>query len=208
MRLASTEPETQAKPDHAADDLRLVELARTNPRAFGPLYDRYAASIYLYCHRQLHRHVDAEDATSLVFVKALEALSRFQPRASDRGSTFRAWLFTIARNVVIDVHRRRRPQTSVDANQMDPEWLIDRSLGPEALAIQADEVRRLHDLLERLPDRQRAVIELRLSGLNGPEIAHALELSISAVKALQVRAYRRLRQDLHSTPSSPEEFSR
>ena len=201
MLLAGLEADTQSDIDCSADDLRDVVLARTDPRAFAPLYNRYVGPIYLYCLRQLHNPQEAEDATSHVFTRALVALPRFHPRPSDRGSTFRAWLYTIARNVVIDSLRKRRPQASVDDTTIDHRWLTDTSPGPEDLAIQADDAARLHALLDRLPERQRAVIELRLSGLNGPEIATALDLTISAVKSLQVRAYRHLRQNFD--PDSP-----
>ena len=201
MQLATPEPETLADASRAADDLRIIALARTDPHAFGTLYDRYADPIYFFCYRRLNHAEDAADATSLVFTRALEALPRFEPRASDTGSTVRGWLFTIARRVVVDVHRRKRPQVSVE-NRV----LVDPSPGPESAAIASAESHRLHQVLAALPDRQRAVIELRLSGLTMPEIATALDQTIPATKALQVRAYRLLRELLG--PPTEGEVSR
>ncbi len=189
MQLATPEPETLADASRAADDLRIIALARTDPHAFGPLYDRYADPIYFFCYRRLNHAEDAADATSLVFTRALEALPRFEPRTSDTGSTVRAWLFTIARRVLVDIHRRKRPQTSIEDRV-----LVDPSPGPESQAIATTESDRLHQVLAALPDRQRAVIELRLAGLTMPEIATALNQSMSATKSLQVRAYRLLRE--------------
>lgn len=199
MQLATPEPETLADASRAADDLRIIALARTDPHAFGPLYDRYADPIYFFCYRRLNHAEDAADATSLVFTRALEALPRFQPRASETGSTVRAWLFTIARRVVVDIHRRKRPQTSVDASDGFSGVLVDPAPGPESQAIANTEADRLHQVLAALPDRQRAVIELRLAGLTMPEIASALNQSFAATKSLQVRAYRLLRELLGPT---------
>lgn len=200
MHLATPERETLADASRADDDLRIIALARTNPRAFGPLYDRYADPIYFFCYRRLSHPEDAADATSLVFTRALEALPRFQPRASETGSTVRAWLFTIARHVVVDFHRRKRPQTSVDApGGVGVGTLVDPAPGPESEAIARAEADRLHQVLAALPDRQRAVIELRLAGLTMPEIAIALDQSFAATKSLQVRAYRLLRELLGPT---------
>jgi RNA polymerase sigma-70 factor (ECF subfamily) len=205
MQLATPEQDILADSAQAADDLRIIALARTDPRAFGPLYDRYADPIYFFCYRRLNHADDAADATSLVFTRALEALPRFQPRPSDYGSTVRAWLFTIARRVVVDVQRRKRPQSSIDApNGFAGGLLTDPGPGPEDLAVGRSEADRLHFVLAALPDRQRAVIELRLSGLTMPEIAVALNQSVSATKSLQVRAYRLLRELL--LPSTDGEF--
>jgi RNA polymerase sigma-70 factor (ECF subfamily) len=186
-------------------DLRIVELARDDPQAFAPLYERYAAPVYYFCFRRLNHPEDAADATAIVFTKALASLARFQAGTATSGSTFRAWLYAIARNVVTDVHRRSRNHASLDV-AVPPlhtsRYLIDRSLGPEDQALGAEEARLVTTLLRRLPDRQCAVVELRLAGLSIPETASVLGVTESAAKALQVRAYRTLRELLHSEPAA------
>ncbi|MGH2551154.1 MAG: RNA polymerase sigma factor [Thermomicrobiales bacterium] len=62
--------------------------------------------------------------------------------------------------------------------------------------VEADERRSLHAALSLLTDDQRQVVELRLAGLTGPEIAEIVERSHAAVKMLQLRAIERLRQIL------------
>src|SRR4029450_6390004 len=76
------------------DDVDLVARAKRDPRAFATLYDRYVPAVYGYCFHQLESREVAEDATSLIFAKALASLSR------QRGSSFRGWLFGIAHHVV------------------------------------------------------------------------------------------------------------
>ena len=85
-------------------DLADVAAARAERAAFATLYRRYLDRVYGYCFYQLGDHHDAEDATERTFMAALRGLDRFE----DRGSTFRAWLFRIARNTVANAHRSRR----------------------------------------------------------------------------------------------------
>ena len=102
-------------------DRALVEAARRDPARFDPLYRKYVAQVYAYALYELADHHAAEDATERTFLRALAALPRFreQAQASDgpEASTFRVWLFRIARNVIANERRsrRRRPEASLDA---------------------------------------------------------------------------------------------
>ena len=71
--------------------------------------------------------------------------------------------------------------------------LPDPAAGPEAIAVQADRQRALQTYLCQLPPDQQRAIELRLAGLTGPEIAAALDRPHDAVRALLLRATKRLR---------------
>lgn len=70
---------------------------------------------------------------------------------------------------------------------------MDAALTPEEEALAAEHCQAL---LALLPDDQRSVVELRLAGLTGAEIANVLGRSVGAIKALQFRAIARLRLDL------------
>jgi RNA polymerase sigma-70 factor, ECF subfamily len=176
-----------------ADDAVQVALARRDRRAFAPLYRRYVESIYRYCYRRLGSHEVAEDATSMVFTRALAAL----PGYRDGAGSFRSWLFAIAHNVVANDLRDRRPTVGLDAVG----GVRDEGAGPEDRALAADDRRRLDELLSRLTPDQRQVIELRLAGLSGAEIARALGRTHGAVKVAQLRAIRRLRRLLDDAAS-------
>ena len=86
-------------------DARVVALAKSDPRAFAPLYARYFDPVYRYCYRRLGNPEAAADATSHVFAKALAALPGYREDAP----SFRSWLFAIAHNVISDDLRARRP---------------------------------------------------------------------------------------------------
>ncbi len=180
-------------------ELHLIEAAQRNPAAFEPLYRHYAPFIFRFCHRQLGHRDNAADATSQTFIKAIAALHSFRPDPKHPGKTFRAWLFRIAGNVVIDHRRSHRTHRSLDVPDEHTtlaHYLVDPGRSPEDLAIASADASAVRAALERLPDRQRGIVELRLAGLTGEEIAEAMGMTLSAVKSAQFRAYGTLRQAL------------
>lgn len=184
--------------DHVSQDTDLAHVlaAQQDLRAFAPLYERYHPIVYHYCLRRLSNPEAAADAASLVFIRAVAALNRFRPDPKREGSTFRSWLFTIAHNVVVDQHRRARPAVSLDqqiGSETIGSTLVSTYVTPEEHALLQDDAGRVHRWLEHLPDRQRTIVELRLAGLSGEEIAQSLGMSLSAIKSAQFRAYTTLR---------------
>lgn len=185
-----------------ANELMIVEAARHDPRAFAPVYEAYFPLVHVYCLRRLRDPEVAADATSQVFINAIQSLGRFRPDPTRPGSSFRSWIFSIAHNVVIDVVRRTRPHQSLDrANTVwddDAAALHDRLADddptPEEWALAAESRAELADLLETLPERQRAIVELRLAGLTNAEIAEVLGMSYPAVRSAQYRAFLALRR--------------
>lgn len=160
-----------------------VERAKLDPVAFAPLYRRYLDPVYRYCYRRLGSREAAEDATSLVFERVLKALPTF------RGGSFRAWLFTIAHNVVANAYRARH----VDRTLAEAAEVVDATPTPEDLALAGEAHRTVHALLRQLPDDQRRLLELRLAGLTDAEIAPVVGRSHGAVRVAQHRAVTRLR---------------
>jgi RNA polymerase sigma-70 factor, ECF subfamily len=172
----------QAERDHIAS---LAERAATDRAAFGELYDRFAISVYRYCYRRTGNREHAEDAMSQTFARALEGMPGFA------GGSFPAWLFTIAHNVVIN--QVRRPAYDSLPDELP---IADPDPGPEAIVLMRDERSRIVEMLQSLPGDQRRVVEFRLAGLTGAEIAVVMERSVPAIKMLQLRAMRRLRTEL------------
>jgi RNA polymerase sigma-70 factor (ECF subfamily) len=171
--------------DRTAETLA-VAAACHDPAAFAPLYRAYFDPVYRYCLRSLGDPDTAADAAQEVFAKALAAIAR-GPVAD-----FRPWLFTIAHNVIADRLRQRTrrlpPLSLLDAGDRP-----DPAPTPEESALAAEARQTVHRFLARLPDDQRAVVELRLADLTAPEVATILGRSVGSVKIAQHRAFRRLR---------------
>ena len=172
-------------------DAELAERAAADPQAFALLYARYLDPVYRYCLRRLGSRAAAEDAASIVFTKVLAGLPRY------RAESFRAWLFTIAHHVVVDQYREARPSQPLE----DAFAVADAAPSPEEAAIAAEDRSTVRALLDLLTERQREVVELRLAGLTGAEIARALGRSQSDVNVTQFRAMARLRERLGVPPA-------
>jgi RNA polymerase sigma-70 factor (ECF subfamily) len=174
-------------------ELARIEQARLDPAAFAPLYEAYVDLVWRYSMSRLGDRDRAADATSQTFAKAIAALASYRPQRRGEETSFRAWLMTIARNVVLDEFRRERPAVSLDVPGIASE-LLDRGRSPEVAAIEAVERLRIERALTQLPDAQRKIVELRALGMTGAEIASTLQMSIGAVKTANHRAYQRLRE--------------
>jgi RNA polymerase sigma-70 factor (ECF subfamily) len=174
-------PATLAGPSDAAPLTTNDVLAR-----FQTMYDTYRNDILRYCRYRLPTAQDAEDATQEIFLKTYRALPGWQ----DRGSEERAWLFSIAHNEVVDRYRAhaRKPQTALD----DALLLQDQSPSPEQWVVTSGDLDQALRLLGQLSDDQRRVMELRLVGLTGAEIAGVLGKPHATVRKLQERALHRL----------------
>jgi len=170
-------------------DRLVAEAKRGDPQAFGQLFDEYAGPIHRFIASRVNRPSDAEDLTQLVFVKALEALPRYEAR----GIPFGGWLFRLARNAIIDQIRTRRDHLSlVTAVTRETE-----EAGPEAMATLRDDLERVAQALAGLTDDQREVVELRFfAGLSVYEAAAVMGRQEGTIRGLQFRAIASLRRSL------------
>jgi RNA polymerase sigma-70 factor, ECF subfamily len=197
-RVSGAEEAGRSRVAHLDRDRALVEAARHDPAAFEPLYRRYLAQVYSYAYYELGDHHDAEDATERTFLLALTHLGRFEERArpadGDGASTFRVWLFRIARNVVANVRRtrRRRPETSLDAAAV-----VRDPLDIEGRAAERADATAAWAAVGRLPtDRRRAVVLRFVDEMSTAEIAGVLGRSEGAVRVLLHRALRSVAREL------------
>ena len=174
-------------------DRPLVDAARRDPARFDALYRKYLAQVYAYALYELADHHAAEDATERVFLRALAGLPRFRELAAPEDgetSTFRVWLFRIARNVVANDRRarRRRPDASLEA-ALGAGLAIADPVDVETQAVTRDEAAQAIRALRALPDDRRRAIELRfVDEMTTAEIAGVLGRSEGAVRVLIHRA--------------------
>jgi len=152
--------------------------------AASDLYERYSAQIFGYCLHQLGSREEAEDAVQTTFMNAFRGLQRgIVPELES------AWLFKIAHNVCLSRRRSSWRRGRVEApNNLE----VLQEVVPARERI-GDELIRLQDVLEEMPDNQRRAILLReWQGLTYREIAGELAVSQSAVETLIFRARRAL----------------
>ena len=175
--------------DDAAIERLVTESQAGDSYAFGLLFDHYHESIYRYIASRVHRPTDAEDLTQLVFVKALEALPRYEAR----GVPFGGWLFRLARNAIIDFVRTRHDHGPLDTVLERP----NDDVGPDQLAQTREQIDEVAAALESLTDEQREAIALRFfAGLSAREAAEAMGKQEGTVRGLQFRAIAALRRQL------------
>jgi RNA polymerase sigma-70 factor (ECF subfamily) len=177
-------------------DAELVAAAQQSSESFSLLYERYLPRVYRY----LSARVAAEDAADLmqaVFLKAFDALPGFKGKA---GSTsFAAWLFRIARNAVIDAHRRRRPATGLDVTQVT--GVVSSVEGPESAVLRSERLQRLRLLVAGLDPAKRDLLALRFAaGLSSREIGGLVGKNEAAVKKQLSRIIAQLKESYTDEP--------
>ena len=167
-------------------------------RRFEDVYEQHVWDVYGFLAYRLQSRADAEDLTQVTFERALRAWPRFDPEIASA----RTWLLAIARNALIDHHRRdrRAGERSISAGEVGAGEL-PASPGPEESAFGPDP--ELAAALGRLSDREREVLALRFGGdLGGREIAALLEITLANVQQVSSRALRKLRAELLAQPPS------
>lgn len=197
-RVANPKEAGRSRLAHLDLDRSLVDAAQADPAEFEALYRKYLAQVYSYAYYELRDHHEAEDATERTFLAALTNLHRFEERArpadGDGASTFRVWLFQIARNVVAERRRtrRRRPEAPLeDAATVADDVDIAAQVTGRAEASEAWQA------VDRLTgDRRRAVLLRFVDEMSTAEIAGTLGRSEGAVRVLIHRALRSIARDL------------
>lgn len=172
------------------DDARLIERAkRGEVEAFGCLYERYLESIYRYIRTRVAEDRTAEDLTETVFLRSYESLSRYK----EKGLRFSAFLYQIARNLLVDHYRQKEeelPLESADQISVSPSRIDD-------IIVIQDQVDRLRVGLEALPEEYREIIRLRvLLELSTAECAQWTGRSEGAVRVLLHRAMKALKRQV------------
>lgn len=175
-------------PDHILEEWQLVQRAQAlDESALSELYTTYYPRVYNYTYLQLGDVQAAEDLASDVMLKVLESIKKYR----FKGTPFSAWVFRIARNAIIDLHRRRKRRGEVDLT----EPIAAMQLSPQVLAERALDRGQLHLALKHLTDEQRQVIVLKfIEGFDNASVARILGRSEGAVKSLQHRALNSLRR--------------
>lgn len=168
------------------DEARLVQQAKSGDAdSFARLYDGYVERVYRYVFFRVSNDETAEDITAQVFLKAWENLNRYQPG----NLPFLAWLYTIARNQVIDHYRARKESVSID----DAVSLPSKDDAVDEQVQSRFDIQAMRNALQYLTEEQQQVVMLRfIAGLETNEISRQMGKAEGAVRALQMRALQAL----------------
>lgn len=164
-------------------------------QAFGQLYDQYVTRIYRFVFLKVTNRHDAEDLTHQIFLQAWQNIQSFQ----FRGFPLSSWLYKIAMNAVIDFYRTRKNEESIeliaeDAFAETPEFAknIDQAL----------ELQTVKFALAKLePDQQNVLVMKFIDELSNKEIAEIFGKSEGAVRVIQHRALKQLKNILTNPPT-------
>lgn len=171
-------------------DAKLIASAQAgDPQAFGELYERYVDQIFRYIRSRVSLEQDAEDLTETVFVRSFESLDRYE----ERGHPYSAFLYQVARNVLVDHYRQAEDDQALD----DAQPLEGGAPDPERRLQQGEDVERVIGAMANLPDDYQEVIRLRvLMSLPTATAAEWLDRSEGATRVLLHRALNSLRSEL------------
>ncbi len=161
--------------------------------AFQALYECYARALFTFFLGYTADERLAEELVNDTFVRVWQALGRYREEGH-----FRAWLFRIARNLAADQYRRRkrRPEEVPLKEEIAPSSAALAQNAMEDIARQ-ERLDEVHAALQHLRPDYRTVLLLRfIEGLSVRETAHAMRRSEGAVRVLQLRALKALRQHL------------
>ena len=169
------------------EDPQLVRKAvQGDQDAFAQLFEAYYDSVYRFMFFRIGDRPEAEDLASKVFIKAWEKRRQYRAR---RGK-FKTWLFTIARNTLIDHYRTQKDHAALEAVEAvvpseDPpleEWIGQRLESEKILAAMG----------QLTQDQQQVIVMKIVEGFSTKEIAGAMGKRPGAVRALQMRGLQAL----------------
>jgi len=193
------------------EEVTLIEQAKTDPEAFGRLYDRYYQPVFGFLVSRTHNREVAKDLCSETFFQALKSIRRYVPR----GKPFKSWLFAIAVAQIGTYYRGRKHYLSVAIDEA-PELMANEEYRPD-VAIVFDEdvslirrqIDKLHAVLKTLNQRQQSILHLRFfSNLTVPEIAAAVKMKEGTVKSHIHRALKKLQVLMGEQPPKEDTYER
>lgn len=170
-----------------SDKILTGQFKNGNRDAFGILYMKYLPAIYRYIYFRVNQNrQEAEDLAEAVFFKAWENLKIMK----EENLNFRAWIYRVAHNSVIDHYRKGNRLVALDES-------VSTGQSVEEKIIEQDEKERLRGQLNRLTDEQKQVIILKfIEGMDNKRISEITGKNEEAIRALQYRALKELKKAL------------
>ena len=171
--------------------------------AFGDIYALYLEPVYRYVFYRIGDELEAEDLTEIVFLKAWEAL----PSIRLDGFNFRAWIYRIAHNSVIDRHRTNHP--TVPIGEIDDLPQAQYFETPESSYQRVETEQQLKDVIDQLePNLQNVILFRFILGFSHSETAELMNLTEVYIRVLQHRALKKIKELLSRKQIEDEQSNR
>ena len=163
---------------------------RQDRAAFAALFEFFAPRIKAFMQRSGASEAKAEELAQETMLAVWRKAALFDPASAGAA----AWIFTIARNLRIDAHRRERRGGVIETSDVEIEFQIDDSPQPDALLATTQSEERVRSALTKLSNEQMRVVELSFFEEKAhAEIAEILGIPLGTVKSRLRLAMSRLR---------------
>lgn len=168
----------------SSDEALMLAFAQGNMNAFEQLYDRHERGVWRFVFRSVQNQAVADDLAQELWFAVARSAAHYQPTAK-----FKTWLFTMARNRMIDHVRTAKHHSSIDAENEDGESMFsdlaaDSRLGPLRQVGSREQAKALLDAVEKLPADQREAFLLQAEGdMSVDDIAAATGVSFETAKS-------------------------
>ncbi len=177
-------PQPTETHDPTSDEMLMQQFAQGNTASFATLYDRHERGVWRFVLRSVRAPEIADDVTQELWFAVAQSAARYEPTAK-----FKTWLFTMARNRMIDLSRTKKNHASIDeedeeGNAMFSELAAESRLGPLRQLQSGEEVQALLRAVEALPTDQREAFLLQADGdMSVEEIAAATGVTFETAKS-------------------------
>ncbi len=187
--LAMSSEDLKKQSNLSDQQLLMKEVARGSHSAMEKIIVKWKDSLFRFFDRSINNKADAEDLTQRVFIRVYQSAPRYQPRAK-----FSSYLFTIARNLLIDeIKKRNRQKTSIYSDELAQDRI-------EGSGEELNEWTEILDFaMKEIPENYSTALLLRVQReLSYREIADIMKVSESRIKTWIHRARNHLKHTLKS----------
>lgn len=172
----------------------MIQAKNGSGEAYTALYEEFYTPIFRYVYQRTFDHETAEDITQTVFLKAFQSLERY----ADKGFSPLAYFFTIARNTIIDLGKKKKKECLVSEDNPVFEQIEEQHQTPTKKMNEKEQQVAIAKAMKQLSPDQRDALTFRfINGFKNSEIANVMEKSEALVRQLQCRGIKQLKTLSH-----------
>lgn len=175
------------------DTAIISEIKGGNSKGYSMLVKRHKSRLYFFVYGMVRNSMDAEDLTMIAFQKAFSRLHTWK----QDNCKFSTWLFSIARNTVIDFIRMKEKKLLGGEDVSRYIELHDEGYTPEERLFHGENAQLIVSCINRLPKKNRELIYLHIDGYKDEQIADIMNITHLAVRTKLCRTRNQLKSLLY-----------